>query len=202
MLVNKGDKLIVTKDVASFLKKGDVVEVTNVDNGVIEFAFGGNMMHMGVMNQAECESHFTKYVEPEVAPTVTEDIIESIMKNSKFVVDTVFDKCTVVTCKLPNGFIIVESSACVSPENYDEEVGVNICLDKIENKIWELEGYRLQSQLCENYDCLDCDGCFAECGDCDCCEECEELDECLDTDLDCDDCEDYDCPYNSNICNK
>lgn len=187
-MLAKGDKLIVTKDVASFLRKGDVVEVVGVDGNIIAFAFGEGFMHKGVMNNAECEAHFTKYVEPKVVPTVTEEMIEEILENSVFEIDTVYDKCTIVSCKLPNGFVIVESSACVSPENYDEKIGIEICLERIRNKIWELEGYKLQSMLYEeemecHYSCGDCDECPCE-------EECdEELDECLDTDLDCDDCE-------------
>lgn len=197
MLVNKGDKLIVTKDVASFLKQGDVVEVIEVDGDMISFSFGDGM-HKGLMNTAECEAHFTKYVEPEIeAPSVSEETIDWMLEHSSFTFTTVYDKCTIVTCKLPNGFVITESSACVSPENYDEDLGIEICLQRIKDKVWELEAYRLQSELYEE-DCDDCDDCDMDCENCNCCEDCEELDECLDTDLDCDDCDDYDCPYNTN----
>lgn len=42
---------------------------------------------------------------------VTNEQIKDIMNRSLFNSQTVFEKCTVVTCQLPNGFIIVESSA-------------------------------------------------------------------------------------------
>ena len=190
MLVNKGDKLIVTKDVATFLRKGEVVEVVDVEGDMISFVFGDGM-HKGLMNFAECEAHFEKYVEPKKeAPMITEGRITWLVENSELNVQTVFDKCTIVTCKLPNGFVIVESSACVSPDNYDLDMGIEICMDKISNKIWELEGYKLQNELYEEenecpYGCDDCDECPCE-------EDCEEKDECLDTDLDCYDCEHYD----------
>ena len=192
MLV-QGDKLMVTKKVASFLDVGEVVEVIDVnEDGMISFMFG-NGMHKGLMNSAECEAHFEKIEDKKTAPTITQDYIDNIIANSVVTVDTVFDKCTIVSCKLPNGFVIVESSACVSPENYDEDMGINICLSKIEDKIWELEGYRLQCEL--NGDC----GCC--CDDCDCDDEYDDEDEdeveCFDYDLDCDDCDDYDCPYNT-----
>jgi hypothetical protein len=195
MLTN-GDKLMVIKDVAHFLKEGDIVEVVNVtDNGIISFAFGDNLMHMGMMSNDECAVHFKKIEEEEekTAPTITQEYIDEIMENSEFVVNTVFDKCTVVACRLPNGFVIVESSACVSPENYDKDKGVEVCIEKIENKIWELEGYRLQQWMYENTCC--CNECCDEC----CCDEDEdEFDECLDTDLDCFDCDDYSCEFNPN----
>jgi len=44
---------------------------------------------------------------------------------------------------LRNGFSLVEESACVSAENYDEEVGRAINLAKAENKIWYLLGFLL-----------------------------------------------------------
>jgi len=81
--------------------------------------------------------------------TVTQQQVMDIYTNSKFDVKTIFGKCTVVSCQLPNGFIIVESSACVDPANYDEKMGWEICSQRIINKIWELEGYKLQSEVSE-----------------------------------------------------
>ena len=81
--------------------------------------------------------------------TVTKEQIGSILNESQFDVKTIFGKCTVVTAKLPNGFVIVESSACVDPVNYNAEMGEEICRKRIENKVWELEGYKLQSALAD-----------------------------------------------------
>lgn len=83
----------------------------------------------------------------QIFNTVTQDMVDNIIDNSKVIITTMFDKCTVVACKLPSGFIIVESSACVDPDNYSEELGFEICMSKIINKVWELEGYRLQNEL-------------------------------------------------------
>lgn len=79
--------------------------------------------------------------------TVTQGHIRAIMNESEFEVFTAFGKCTIVICKLPNGFILTESSACVDPVNYDEEMGEQICKERIENKLWELEGYLLQTDV-------------------------------------------------------
>ena len=81
--------------------------------------------------------------------TVTKEQIESILKKSEFICDTHFDKCTVLTCRLPNGFTITESSACVDPKNYDKSIGREACMSKIRNKLWELEGYLLQNKMYE-----------------------------------------------------
>jgi hypothetical protein len=61
--------------------------------------------------------------------------------------DTAFGKTTIVTAQLENGFVIVESSSCVDPANYDADIGYGICIKRIEDKVWELEGYRLQCKL-------------------------------------------------------
>lgn len=201
MLVN-GDKLVVTKDVANFLKEGDIAKVIDVsENGMISFAFGDGFMHKGLMSTTECEEYFKKYEEPKPAAlTVTQKMVEKIMVDSHIKAMTIFDKCTIVACQLPNGFVIVESSACVSPENYDKETGVSICLDKIADKIWELEGYKLQDTLYEEFDCnCDCDECPYN-------DECEEDDEYNDEyeddeELNCDECDEYDCPDNPNYRN-
>lgn len=184
MLTN-GDKLVVKKSVMGILNEGDIAEVIDVsENGLIKFAFGDGFMHMGFMSSDECEKHFEKMVEKK-APAVTAERIEEILEDAEFCIDTVFDKCTVVACQLPNGFVIVESSACVSPENYDEEMGFEICYNKIESKLWELEGYRLQEELYRqslSEECpYDCDNCV-----CNACEEDE-----------CDFCKEYDCPNNT-----
>jgi hypothetical protein len=79
--------------------------------------------------------------------TITQEQITQIMNNSKIEVVTMGSKTTVVSVTLPNGFVIVDSSSCVDPENYDEQMGKEIVLKRIENKVWELEGYKLQCEL-------------------------------------------------------
>ena len=77
--------------------------------------------------------------------TVTSEHIQNLIDNSNFNIRTELGKVTIVVCQLPNGFIIVESSACVDPKNYDEKIGTENCIERIKNKLWELEGYVLQS---------------------------------------------------------
>jgi hypothetical protein len=78
---------------------------------------------------------------------VTQDQVNSIFEQSEIKIQTLFDKTTVVAAKLPNGFVIVESTGCVDPENYNEKIGSDICFERIKDKIWELEGYNLQYTL-------------------------------------------------------
>lgn len=184
MHINVGDKLVVTKNMSGFFNEGDVVEVTNVSGNMVSFVCYNvdaenhiRIARSGQMDIDTCNQYFTKLEEKEEEekveiPTITEEYIAEIMENSEFETHTVFDKCTIVSCRLPNGFVITESSACVSPENYDEDLGAEICFDKIASKIWELEAYRLQQFLWEEETWEEAkEGwCPCCCGDC---EECE-----------------------------
>lgn len=56
-------------------------------------------------------------------------------------------KTTAVVLTLANGFEVVGTSACVCPENYNREVGKVYARKRAIDKVWELEGYKLQSSL-------------------------------------------------------
>lgn len=80
---------------------------------------------------------------------VTQAEIDLLLNSADVQVRTEFGKCTVVTVRLRNGFILTESSACVDPANYDVELGKKLCFQHIENRLWELEGYALQKKTDE-----------------------------------------------------
>lgn len=81
--------------------------------------------------------------------TVTQDQIKQLLSEADIKVSTVQEKCTIVTVTLKNGFILTESSACVDKANYNEEIGAQCCLERIERKLWELEGYALQKEIAQ-----------------------------------------------------
>lgn len=60
-------------------------------------------------------------------------------------VSTLGDKTTLVRAILVNGFEIVESTGCVDKANYSEDIGAEICLNKIKDRIWYLLGFLLQT---------------------------------------------------------
>lgn len=81
--------------------------------------------------------------------TVTQNEVRAILDNSEFEWQFHFGKTLIGVCKLPNGFVLVESSSCVDPANYSEEIGKAIIMTRFENKVWELEGYVLQKKVSE-----------------------------------------------------
>lgn len=84
----------------------------------------------------------------EIKNTVTQAEVNENMKD--VVVRTVveFEKpTTYVTIRMKNGFTLRESTTCVDPANYNEEIGKALCLKRLEEKVWYLLGYALQERM-------------------------------------------------------
>lgn len=87
--------------------------------------------------------------------TVTKEQVLANMQDVQVQTIIEFDKPTThVAIRMLNGFVIREATTCVDPANYDEEVGKQICLEKLEDKIWFLLGYQLQEQVHNSQDPL------------------------------------------------
>jgi hypothetical protein len=78
---------------------------------------------------------------------VEQGAIESMLKCASWSSSKMGEKTTVVTCRLQSGFEITETSSCVDPANYNQELGEEIARRRITDKLWLLEGYRLQVDI-------------------------------------------------------
>ena len=79
------------------------------------------------------------------APRLTPELIQGkIVKQDHHVFNGVL---TVVVLTLENGFTVTGESACASPENFNEELGIKIARDNAVGKSWMLEGYLLKEKL-------------------------------------------------------
>lgn len=200
-----GDKVIAKRDGffvnkskvfnGYFANKGKIFNVYYIDdkNIYMEQKSPSHMIKFSI-DWDTFNTYFEKYEEPKpksepkskkaVETTkVTSKMVDDILEKSAVTVSTLYDKCTLVAVRLPNGFVITETSSCVDPKNYNEKLGVKACMKRIKDKIWELEGYLLQDKLSKDgyafesdtahdNDCFayyDCDTCpyFQECN----CEE-------------------------------
>ena len=142
-MLKTNDKIVLVNEMGMFTNVGEVCNVVKVeDNGTIWFSFGGGL-HMGCMSEDEFEKYFEVYEAPE---RMTFDDAMEFIEHCDVMVDTVFDRCTVMCCQLPNGFVIVENSACIDKDIYSEEVGIRICKEKVAAKILELNAYNTLEQ--------------------------------------------------------
>ena len=68
--------------------------------------------------------------------------IDEIIENSVFEdFKTEHGNCTIVAMTLPNGYTLVESSGCIDPDEYDHELGIQLCKEALRRKVWQVEGY-------------------------------------------------------------
>ena len=97
-------------------------------------------------------NHDEAFIEQEIqkkglnAPRLTPNHIDNQIVSEAFYV---FPNTTLTICALTlkNGFQVTGESAAVSLANFDKEIGRKVARDNARNKIWQLEGYLLRSQL-------------------------------------------------------
>lgn len=77
--------------------------------------------------------------------SIDKDLVEGFIK--EVTVQKIGEKTTLVLATLINGYEIIETSSCADVANYNEEMGKEICLERIKNKIWELLGFLLQTAM-------------------------------------------------------
>lgn len=74
-------------------------------------------------------------------PRITKEFMEGRIKDTSF---TRFSE-TVTICQitLDNGYSVRGESACVNPENYNQEIGERIAYDNAFRNLWPLFGFFL-----------------------------------------------------------
>lgn len=195
MHIEVGNKFVVKEKLGSFCDVGEIAEVIELtDDNMVSFTFvdgekeGDTVLkRTGSMDTVTFERYFEEFEEETVEEendeaisgvAVCEERIYEILDDSKFDVYTVFDKCTVVSCLLPNGTVITESCCFANSEEYDEEQGFDVCYNEIFGKVWEFESYKYRPitgtiYVPNNNEDIEAD-----------------------IEVDCENCEDYDCPEN------
>ena len=76
--------------------------------------------------------------------SITPELVKSFVKNTEVTTERIFDKLnTVLKYELVNGFTGVEATSCVDEKNYSEEIGKEILLNRLYDKIWFGLGFAL-----------------------------------------------------------
>lgn len=149
MNIKVNDELVL-KSNRFFGKAGDVFVV----NDIVQDGVDG-LHYVTVRRDVEnAVTHFTcpmnnldAYFEPVPHDDVFDDggigenLVMSIIDNSEIKTGCVFDKCFVMAVNLPNGYSIVESYDFDTPDAYDEDVAYEECMNRVLDKIIELEYY-------------------------------------------------------------
>ena len=77
---------------------------------------------------------------------VTEEQVENKIVKQDFIQPR-GTTLTICILTLENGYTVVGTSACVSPETFKELTGRQIARKKAADKVWTLEGYLLAEKL-------------------------------------------------------
>lgn len=76
------------------------------------------------------------------AERITTEYMESRIKNVAYLFP--FDTTTTIChITLDNGYVVIGSSACVNPANYDKEIGKKIAYQHAFGQLWDKFGFLL-----------------------------------------------------------
>jgi hypothetical protein len=86
---------------------------------------------------------------PPVTPRRSSVTLEDIQSKVKKTTYTVLAETTTTVCQLQmkNGYVILGTSACVDPANFNQGIGEKYAYEDAINKAWPLEGYLLAEEL-------------------------------------------------------
>ena len=77
------------------------------------------------------------------APRLRPSDIDSVIISKTFT-NLPSGKCMICEITLKNGYTVRGESSCVSPENFNQDIGEKISFDDARDKIWGLKAYLLQ----------------------------------------------------------
>ena len=158
-----GMKLICVKPILGF-EKGEITKIVKED--IVAKTVSVSKEKDDIKYEIEMTfdiliTHFEFYDEEDD----DFDEVEELLSDSDIKATTCFDVTTVVQVTLPNGFVLSESYSCFDKEEYNFELGVDICLEKIKVQLHNLTYYKEYCDYCEQKE--ECD----ECEDRDVCED-------------------------------
>lgn len=90
------------------------------------------------------DNELNEKLEQSPAPRVTEDMMKSRIADTTF--HKIGDTVTVAHIVLDNGYSVRGESACVNPENYNQEIGEKIAYENAFRQLWPLFGFLLAEQ--------------------------------------------------------
>lgn len=108
----------------------------------------GSYIYISVLN-GECPPAGKEYYPVqedrrlESGVSVTQEMVDGFIKKTEIM--KLGPKTTIVRAILINGFEIVKSSSCIDPNNYDEKIGYETCMESIKNETRKLLGFLLQT---------------------------------------------------------
>ena len=67
--------------------------------------------------------------------------IDDILSHAKINTVCLTNKTVSVTVTLANGFEITDTGSCLNPDDFNVEIGKDVAMQRIKDRLWMLEGY-------------------------------------------------------------
>lgn len=118
---------------------------TNVDGQTPTFRVEGNQL-VQLYGGSDPPTEHELQLKGLTAALITPEWVEQVIAAEYFHVPP---QTTITVCvlTLTNGYAVMGESACVSPANFDVDIGRRYAREDAKRKIWALEGYALRNQL-------------------------------------------------------
>ena len=84
------------------------------------------------------------YLELNESSRITSGDLIRFLGIDPYGVEQLDEKTTMIRMVTRTGFVSYETSSCMDPANYNEQIGAQICIDKLNTKLWEMLGFVLQ----------------------------------------------------------
>ena len=133
---NKVELLEVTGNGKVRVRNLDSQEIIETTQQAFEMAFEPLEFSLADYKNSKTPSRNQKITQKDDIDT------EEILTRSQTKIVDLFGKSILVAVQLPNGFILTESSSCLDLLEDDIEQTIQHCLERIKNRIGELEGYK------------------------------------------------------------
>ena len=140
--IERGNTIRLVKPMGAFKNVGELCPVTEVDNTAIVFRFG--KVHLGCISYDEFDKYF-ELVTSKVPETLKQRV-DAILREATIYERVSFDRCLTLSVKLKNGYILIESCASMDRDSFDVDACKKACMDKIHERLTELEIYRMHAE--------------------------------------------------------
>ena len=104
------------------------------------------IMYLGIKDEKDIKAGLDENYFVVEGNKIPNDLVDTYILEKEVKTERVLGRLmTIVNAKLKNGMVLIETTSCVDEKNYKEEIGEQICLEKIKNKIWFAFGFMLMS---------------------------------------------------------
>lgn len=90
------------------------------------------------------EAFDASHLELDDPTKINESDLTRFLGPTAYEIGQLDEKTTVVRMTDRTGFVQYDTSSCVDPANFDPQIGADICIKRLKDKVWPMLGFVLQ----------------------------------------------------------